>query len=107
MNYILRAKIRDYLRKESVQEAYREGYIDGIADSCPICCKMQCSQQKQHIPTPEEKINRAFINLDYWIKTLSECKPIKDCGYLRNIVIYLNMHSKEIKEVLGEKGIMI
>lgn len=104
MDWILRTKLRDSLRKESVQEAYREGYIDGIADSYPICCKTQCNQSN---PTPEAKINREFVNLDYWIKTLGECKTIKDCGYLRNIVIYLNLHSRKIKEALEEEGIRL
>lgn len=104
MDWMLKAKLRDCLREKSVQEAYREGYIDGIADSCPICCEMQSNQQNH---TPEAKINRAFINLDYWIKTLGECNTIKDCEYLRNIIIYLNMYSKKIKETLEEKGIRL
>ena len=102
---MLRAKLRDCLRKESVQEAYRYGYIDGIADSCPRCCKMQCNQQKQRILTPEEKLNIAFQNIDWLTGRLYDKKDDKES--VEWIATWFSNLHCEVKDILRERGIKL
>ena len=105
MDCMLREKLRDFLRKESVQEAYREGHIDGIADSCPICCKKQCNQQKRRILTPEEKLYIAFQNIDSLTGRLYDKKDDKE--YVEWVATWLSNLHREVKDILIEKGIKL